>query len=120
MPKEQWVIKSLTPRKIILIINRDTGIKLPLFTIEFILEPIDAEYIVYTRWDYNAKTLHYKTKFRGRKVSNMEFTLVLLSLKKGKRQHRFTSSEAMTISTVRKRLSVSPFKYSVNLQILRH
>jgi hypothetical protein len=62
MPKEQWVIKSLTPRKIILIINRDTGIKMPLSPFEFILEPIDAEYIVYTRWDYTAKTLHYKTK----------------------------------------------------------
>ncbi|MFD0999277.1 lipocalin family protein [Ohtaekwangia kribbensis] len=38
-PKEQWVIESLTPRKMILIINRDTGIKDGPSTIEFILEP---------------------------------------------------------------------------------
>jgi hypothetical protein len=38
-PKEQWVIESLTPRKMILVINRDTGIKDGPSTIEFILEP---------------------------------------------------------------------------------
>ncbi|HEY9007471.1 lipocalin family protein [Ohtaekwangia sp.] len=37
--KEQWIIESLTPRKLVLIIHRDTNIKQGPSTIEFILEP---------------------------------------------------------------------------------
>ncbi|HEY3402534.1 MAG TPA: hypothetical protein VGK59_04045 [Ohtaekwangia sp.] len=36
---EDWIIESMTPRKMILIINRDVGIKDGPGTIEFILEP---------------------------------------------------------------------------------
>jgi hypothetical protein len=36
---EDWIIESMTPRKMILIINRDTGIKDGPSKIEFILEP---------------------------------------------------------------------------------
>lgn len=35
---EDWIIESLTPRKMILIINRDTGIKEGPSKIEFVLE----------------------------------------------------------------------------------
>jgi hypothetical protein len=37
---EDWIIESITPRKMILIINRDTGIKDGPSKIEFVLEPI--------------------------------------------------------------------------------
>lgn len=36
---EDWIIESLTPRKMILVINRDTGIKEGPSKIEFVLEP---------------------------------------------------------------------------------
>ena len=36
---EDWIIESMTPRKLVLIINRDTGIKQGPSKIEFILEP---------------------------------------------------------------------------------
>ncbi|MBL7857703.1 MAG: hypothetical protein JNM57_08435 [Cyclobacteriaceae bacterium] len=36
---EDWIIESMTPRKMVLIINRDTGIKAGPSKIEFILEP---------------------------------------------------------------------------------
>jgi hypothetical protein len=36
---EDWIIKSMTPRKMVLIINRDTSIKQGPGKIEFILEP---------------------------------------------------------------------------------
>jgi len=36
---EDWIIESMTPRQMILIINRDVGIKEGPGTIEFILEP---------------------------------------------------------------------------------
>lgn len=36
---EDWIIDSMTPRKMILVINRDTGIKEGPAKIEFILEP---------------------------------------------------------------------------------
>ncbi|WP_331968182.1 lipocalin family protein [Ohtaekwangia sp.] len=37
--KEEWIIESLTPRKLVLIIHRDTSIKEGPSTIEFVLEP---------------------------------------------------------------------------------
>jgi len=37
---EDWIIESLTPRKMILVINRDTGIKDGPSKIQFILQPI--------------------------------------------------------------------------------
>ena len=36
---EDWIIESMTPRKMVLVINRDTGIKQGPSTIEFVLEP---------------------------------------------------------------------------------
>ena len=36
---EDWIIESMTPRKMVLILNRDTGIKAGPSKIEFILEP---------------------------------------------------------------------------------
>ena len=37
--QEDWIIDNLTPRKMVLVINRDTGIKDGPSKIEFILEP---------------------------------------------------------------------------------
>jgi len=36
---EDWIIESLTPRKLIMVLNRDTGIKEGPGTIEFVMEP---------------------------------------------------------------------------------
>lgn len=36
---EDWIIESMTPRKMVIIINRDIGIKQGPGTIEFVLEP---------------------------------------------------------------------------------
>lgn len=37
---EDWIIESMTPRKMVLIINRDVGIKDGPAKIEFLLEPL--------------------------------------------------------------------------------
>lgn len=37
---EDWIIENLTPRELILVLNRDTGIKQGPSTIRFVLEPI--------------------------------------------------------------------------------
>jgi hypothetical protein len=39
LPNEKWVIQSLTPRQLVLVITRDTDIKAGPGKIEFILEP---------------------------------------------------------------------------------